>query len=312
MIKNNELFNAIVALSKGKENTLSKELIEIDERSKNELKQLGVNETSQFTFKRSAVKMGTEVENFQYADNRKSKILDRCFRISDLKNSVNVPFVNDLNTKWIPEGQSSRSYPSIYNHLFSPYRISTYVKIPKIYLTQNQKFRSQFSEMLFQSLENKLIETIFSDSHLSTHPDGIFYNKQVSTISEITDIFDEQYTLDKEKGNNSFVVSPFAKYSLFNMTGDYKLFNDSKLFGSDYSLENMCQDGFMTYLDLSKLYVLDWETYGIDVDGISDIHNGNIVFYLNGYYDFAYLGEMKLMKFVGSGSGSGSGSGNGE
>lgn len=143
---------------------------------------------------------------------------------------------------------------------------------------------------MIKAVEERLIETILTSSQgiVDEKPSGIFYNVSKSSLSSLDSLIDLSYNLDLTKNDNLvYLVSPKAKQMI--LKEDNKAFNDGKLLGKEFILENKLEDGLIAYLDLSKLMITQFGETEIVIDPYRQAVNGLYVISLNSWYDFGYL-----------------------
>lgn len=219
-----------------------------------------------------------------------SPILSKCSFLPNHLSKTKCPYVNGNSANWAKEGSSVMFNDGMSSKEFQPYRLTLSVEVSKQLLQQSDGFDLQLKSYLIKAVESKLVETILTSSQgiEEVMPSGIFYNVQKSSLSSLDSLIDLSYNLDLTKNDNLiYLVSPKAKQII--LKEDKRAFNDGKLLGSEFILENKLEDGLIAYLDLSKLMITQFGETEIVIDPYRQAVNGLYVISLNSWYDFGYL-----------------------
>ena len=221
-----------------------------------------------------------------------SKVLSNCTFLPNHLAKTKVPYIKSNSANWKKEGQAVYFNDGMSHKEFNPYRLTLSVEVSKQLLQQNDGFDLQLKSYLIKAVEEKLIESILvsSQGEEGVRPNGIFYQVPKSPLSSLNDIIDLSYNLELTKNDNlSYLISPKAKQMI--LKEDNKAFDNDKLFGRDFILENKLEDGLVAYLDLSKLIITQFGETEIVIDPYRRAVDGLYVISLNSWYDFAYLDE---------------------
>ena len=219
-----------------------------------------------------------------------SKVLSKCTFLPNHLAKTKVPYIKSNSADWKKEGQAVYFNDGMSSKEFNPYRLTLSVEVSKQLLQQNDGFDLQLKAYLVKAVEEKLIETILTSSQGTEDikPNGIFYQVPKSSLSSLNDLIDLSFNLDLTKNDNLiYLISPKAKQMI--LKEDNKAFDNDKLLGKEFILENKLENGLVAYLDLSKLIITQFGESEIVIDPYRQAVNGLYVISLNSWYDFAYL-----------------------
>lgn len=233
------------------------------------------------------------VDNFS-----SSELLNRATFINNgVQQATKVPYVTGSNVLWASEGSSVDFSPVINSKGLRAYRLTTNVAISKQALNQCDSLEEQIKRIMMRAIEDKLVETILSDNSGSEiSPKGILNGLEVSTLTSIDDVIDMMKDVDSANRLNTFLLSPSAKTQLLKLSGNYSLLDNETLFGATKLYEPKLKDGYVVYLDLSKLVISQFGVYGISADPYSLSVNGNTLVTINSYFDFDFVGGSDFIK----------------
>lgn len=236
-------------------------------------------------------------DNVQPIDNIKGNdtILKQVHALKGLTTNAKVPYITSKGVDWFETGYGKVNEDSeILAKLLRPRRLTTNVLVSREMIL-NDGITNDFERVLMDAVQDKLVETIFSHSAEGTDgkstPKGIFNGLSSTTISNTTDLINMQYEVDKEKVNGVWVLSPNAKKWVQTKSTNYPLFSNNTLLNSKAYFDSRVEDGYITYLDLSKLYVADWEVSSVTIDPITKSKDGLVAIYIDFYCDFKYLDD---------------------
>ena len=238
----------------------------------------------------------------------KSNILNYCKNYNDLVCSCKIPVVEELNPQWLGETAGIQNTdPNISGLYFSPNRLGSVLNVSKMFLNQSGNMENELIKMIIQETENKLISTIFSTNTTEGEPNGIFTNSnKYGDFTSSADFYEIAYNVQTVSGLGYYVISPLAKKEILKLNA--QAFSNNTLFGENYIIEPLMEDGIIAYIDLSKLIVCDWNYIDITIDGTTKAHKGENLIYLTGYYDYKLVNKdcASWFKFnISSGSGEG-------
>lgn len=227
-----------------------------------------------------------------------SELLNRATFINNgILQATKFPYVTESNVLWAQEGSKVDFSPVINSKGLRAYRLTTNVAISKQALNQCNSLEEQIKSIMMRAIEDKLIETILSDNSGSEiSPKGILNGLEVSTLTSVDDVIDMMKDVDSANRLNTFLLSPSAKTQLLKLSGNYGLLDNETLFGASKLYEPKLKDGYVVYLDLSKLVITQFGVYGISVDPYTKAVDGDTIVTINSYFDFDFVGGSDFIK----------------
>lgn len=298
-----KLLNIIKKLSEQGNKNLPKDLLELNNNAVKALRSEGFlpADGGVWIEKRELINSdslkGTRVN--EIVDNYSgSELLNRATFINDgVQQATKVPYITGSNVLWALDGGAVDFSPAIESKKLKPYRLTTNVAISKQALSQCDSLEKQIKGVMMRAIEDKLVETILSDNSGSEiSPKGILNGLEVSTLTSVGDVIDMMKDVDSANRLNTFLLSPSAKSQLLKLSENYSLLDNETLFGASKLYEPKLKDGYVVYLDLSKLVITQFGIYGISVDPYTKAIDGNTIVTINSYFDFDFVGGSDFIK----------------
>lgn len=271
---------------------LTKEEIRANENVIKKANENGFNLISQYNIEmRDLINndISTKVLPLQYKTNDIQKILDSTQYIEGAKSSFKFPFITNNNVSWgVPQGNGV-----IESKELKPHRISTQLDMSINVINSNSEdIQKQFTEMLINSIYQKMIQTAFSsESENLDTPKGLFNGITEINISDITSLQTMQNKVDTFSDTASWFISPKMKNKLFEINSTNQIFVDGKLLGNEYNFTNLVQENKICYIDLSKVAISNFGVIGITVDNFTQKANGNVRITVDAFFDFDVANE---------------------
>ncbi len=301
--KTNTLLNDIVKRLLNKED-LTKEQMNLNDKVTNEMRANGIAPTGAYHFETRGIVDTYEKEvgtNVHTIDNFKGNdiLLKSAKKLKGLTMNAKIPYITSKGVEWYETGFGELNTDSnIKGKNLRARRITTNVLVSREMIL-NDGITTDFERLLFDAVQDKLIETIFSHTAEGTqgksNPKGILNEISSTTISNVNDLINLQYEVDKNKVNGTWVLSPKAKQYVQSISTDYPIYNNHTMLNSNAIFDSRVEDGYIVYLDLSKLYIADWKVSSITIDPITMSKDGLVGIYCDYYVDFCYL-DNEFMK----------------
>lgn len=218
-----------------------------------------------------------------------SNILTSATTFSNLDYNLKVPFIDGNNAEFNSAGISTELTSGITTIELAPKRIVSYMELSRNFRDADNHVQTQILEQMNYAIIDTLISTIFSDSaETSDQPKGIFNGQPTTQVASIDDLLNMQYNVDKNKVQGIWLVSPKAQQYIYKNFANY-LNVDGKLFGSPMYVDGRVQDGYIAYLDISKLVVCDWTFNDVTIDPCTANWKGVVKLYCETYADFGMI-----------------------
>lgn len=235
----------------------------------------------------------TEIKPLYSTYKEAQTLFDRITFYPNMVYSAKAPYISFDGIVWREEGtKTQETETTIYSKPLKPHRICTQIKISNELLNNTSAFDEQIKEQLIKAIYAKVIETMLSTNvGTSDAPKGLIDTSKAKTNSTLEDLYNFQYEGDKNKCDNVFIVSPKAKKELHKLSNNFQLLNNNQLLNAEAICENLCEDGYLLYLPLSSIVAAQWGAMSLTIDNMTDIHNGNVIVYIDAYFDFAALNE---------------------
>lgn len=235
----------------------------------------------------------TEVKPLYSTYKEAQPLFERITFYPNMIYTAKAPYISFNGIVWREEGtKTQETETTIYSKPLKPHRICTQIKISNELLNNTSAFDEQIKEQLIKAIYAKVIETMLSTNDgTSDAPKGLIDTSKAKTISTLEDLYNFQYEGDKNKCDNVFIVSPKAKRELHKLSNNFQLLNNNQLLNAEAICENLCEDGYLLYAPLSSIVAAQWGALSLTIDNMSDIHNGNVIVYIDAYFDFAALNE---------------------
>lgn len=273
-----------IGLNVGEANEMDKVIVEC--------KNNGFVPSNSYTLRRNELRsisfnVGTEIAETE--TNPSTDLLSDVRYYSNIKSNLNVPYLHTDNVKW---GNIS-DYAELHNssvHL-KPKRICTYIDISTSVDVQNKSLSKDIANILNKAIYDKVVETMFSNDKVTDAPNGLFADMSIKTISE-DNILDSVLSVTQNKYNGKFVISPSAYISLFK--NNRTLFDNGKLVGFEYVVDGRVKDGYLCFIDLSKVVMADWTITSITIDNVCKVKDGIIRIIAESFVDFDILDKAAL------------------
>lgn len=293
----NTLINDIVKRLLNKED-LTKEQMNLNDKVANEMRANGIAPTGAYHFETRGIVDTYEKEvgtNVHAIDNLKGNdiLLKSAKKLKGLTMNAKIPYITSKGVEWYETGFGELNTDSnIKGKNLRARRITTNVLVSREMIL-NDGITTDFERLLFDAVQDKLIETIFSHTAEGTqgksNPKGILNDISSTTITSVNDLINLQYEVDKNKVNGTWVLSPMAKQYVQSISTDYPIYNNHTMLNSNAIFDSRVEDGYIVYLDLSKLYIADWKVSSITIDPITMSKDGLVGIYCDYFVDFSYL-----------------------
>jgi hypothetical protein len=303
---NNDKLNLFQVVNK----LANKEKLSISEQRINDLatkraKEFGIAPTSQFSFEtRDLVKPNWANSETHYISNDKdlTELISRVTFVENVRNSTKFPYIEFQNVKWgTPTNNGLIENEKIHRAI----RLAERLSISKLLLLSQPDFQSNMEQMAINALYQKLFSTMFSTAEeISTpneeSPKGLINDDDAITISGVTDLIDLQNNVDKVSDKGIFIISPSAKKELNNLLLTSNIFCNGMLLNSPYICTNLAEDGYLLYIDLSKVCLTQFGLMGVSVDAYTHAKDGYTDVIVEGYFDYSLANDkfIKVGKFI--------------
>jgi hypothetical protein len=303
---NNDTLNLFQVVNK----LASKEKLSIIEQRINDnaikrAKEFGIAPTSHYNFElRDIVKPNwLKTENkYISSDNDIKELISRCTYIQNVRNSIKFPYIEFENIKW---GTPTNNGLIENEKIHKANRLAERLSISKLLLLSQPDFQLNMEQMAINALYQKLFSTMFSTAEEITteneeSPKGLIDENDVITISGVTDLIDLQGDVDKVTDKGIWVISPTAKKQLNTLNLSTPIFYNNQLLNSPYICTNLAEDGYLLYIDLSKVCVTQFGLMGVSVDAYTHAKDGYTDVIVEGYFDYSLANEkfISVGKFI--------------
>lgn len=293
MIKTDDKLNLLDAVKR----LANKEDFNLRQKQANDkalrkFKEMGISNAGAFNFEMRAVMpneniVGTHTMGF-YGKGAEGDVLDKVLFLDNLMCSAKLPFVGINGVEWC-DNMPVTDDNEVINTVLKPHRLATSVTISREYLNNVEQYNDMLLQLLANAVYGKLVASMFSASvGTSINPRGLFGDLEQVSISSLEDLTDLQYEGDKQMTNNVWVVSPKAKQAI-NKMASYPLINNGELLNNPAICSSKAQDGLVAYLPLDYVAVGQWACGSITIDNMSRAKEGEIIIYIDCYFDFANL-----------------------
>ena len=290
---NNDKLNLFQVVNKlANKEKLSISETRINDNAIKRAKEFGIAPTSQFSFEtRDLVKPNWITNDTNYIINDKdvNELLSRCTYYENVRNSIKFPYVEFQNVKW---GTPTNNAFVENEKVQKANRLAERISISKILLLQQPNLQYNMEQMAINALWQKLFSTMFSTAEECTTPNeespkGLIDEDDVITISGVTDLIDIQNQVDKVSDKGIWIVSPSAKKELNNLQLTSNIFCNGMLLNSPYICTNLAEDGYLLYIDLSKVCLSQFGVMGVSVDAYTHLKDGYIDVVVDGFFDYS-------------------------
>lgn len=281
----------------GKAETIDQKLI--NERAIKKAKQNGFSPTAMFNFESRAListPITNETETQQFSkDSDVTKIMQNVVYYPNCVNNMKVPFVQYDGIEWgypFTSNNTTIETQKLHGHV-----LGACIEISMSTLHGNDNFLAEFEKTIMKAMWQKLISTMFSTQQNRDDydiPSGLFYNRECTTISDVETLAAIQYSVDKNSDNAIFLISPKAKQQLNKMHAQTPIFEGGKLLNSNIMFSSLVEDGYLCYVDLSKIVVTEFGVMGIDIDNATRKSDGKVRLIISGFFDFAIASDALL------------------
>lgn len=303
---NNDKLNLFQVVNK----LANKEKLSINETRINDLatkraKEYGIAPTAHFNFEmRDLIKPNWANSDTKYISNDKdlTELISRVTFVDNVKNSTKFPYVEFQNVKW---GTPTNNGLIENEKIHRANRLAERLSISKLLLLSQQDFQSNMEQMAVNALYQKLFSTMFSTAEESITPNeesprGLINDDDAITISGATDLIDMQNNVDKVTDKGIWLISPTAKKQLNTLNLSTPIFYNNQLLNSPYICSNLCEDGYLIYIDLSKVCLTQFGLMGISVDCFTHAKDGYTDVIVEGYFDYSLANDkfIKVGKFI--------------
>ena len=297
------LFEVVNKLANKEKLSISEQ--RINDSATKKAKEYGIAPTSHFNFElRDLVKPNWANSDTKYISNDRDikEFLNRVTFVENVKNSTKFPYVEFANVKW----ETPTNNGLIENEkIHRANRLAERLSISKLLLLSQPDFQSSMEHMAINALYQKLFSTMFSTAEENTteneeSPKGLINNDDAITISGVTDLIDLQNNVDKVSDKGIWIISPSAKKELNNLQLTSNIFCNGMLLNSPYICTNLAEDGYLLYIDLSKVCVTQFGLMGVSVDAYTHAKDGYTDVIVEGYFDYSLANEkfINVGKFI--------------
>ena len=290
-----------IALKIANKENLTAEEKRVNENAIKKAKESGVAPTSQFNFElRYLVKPNWQRTDAHYIQRKNDidRLLQSVTFVDNCKNSMKYPYVDFTTLKW---GESSTEKATVENNkVHTAKRLSARLSISKLMLLSQPSFQSAMSEMALYAIYQKLFSTIFStaegnDGIYNEEPKGLIDAANAVTIGGVADIMTIQKDVDKVSDSGFWVISPTAKTELNKLQLSNSIFYNNMFLNSPYISTNLAEDGYLIYVDLSKICVTEFGVAGLTVDNYTHAKDGYCDVIVECFFDFS-IANSKFIK----------------
>ena len=264
----------------------------INDNATKKAKEFGIAPTSHFNFEmRDLVKPNWANSETHYISNDKDikELLNRVTYVENVKNSTKFPYVEFENIQW---GTPTNNGLIENEKIHKANRLAERLSISKLLLLSQQDFQGNMEQMAVNALYQKLFSTMFSTAEESITPNeespkGLINDDDAITISGVTDLIDLQNNVDKESDKGIWLISPTAKKQLNTLNLSTPIFYNNQLLNSPYICTSLAEDGYLLYIDLSKVCVTQFGLMGVSVDAYTHAKDGYTDVIVEGYFDYS-------------------------
>ena len=276
--------------------TLSLTEQRINDNATKRAKEFGIAPTAHFNFEmRNLIKPNWANTDTHYISNDRDikEFLNRVTYVENVRNSTKFPYTEFQNVKW---GTPTNNGLIENKKIHRANRLAERLSISKLLLLCQPDFQSNMEQMAINALYQKLFSTMFSTAEENTteneeSPKGLINEDEVITISGVTDIIDIQNQVDKVTDKGIFIISPSAKKELNNLQHTSNIFYNNLLLNSPYICTNLVEDGYLLYIDLSKVCLTQFGLMGVSVDAYTHAKDGYTDVIVEGYFDYSLANE---------------------
>ena len=276
---------------------LTKEQETINRSSVDRMKERGISTVGAFNFElRSSIMAdpdlaGSFTPNLYSKNSTGRELLDRVIFYRDLSSNAKIPCIDFNAVQWVGDGMASPSGHELKGLSVKPHRLSTNVTISNSILNEVGDFEEKVKQQLVNAIYAKLIGSMFSTAEGNDiQPKGLFGGIEVCTLTDYDSLLEMQFKGDAKGTDNVWVVSPKAKQRINSLAG-YPLISDNRMLNSDCFCVNQTKDDVVGYLPLNLVAVADWSAAGITVDAVTKAKDGEIIIYIDAYFDFGNLND---------------------
>lgn len=262
-----------------------------NEKAQKKMKEMGISSIGNYAFEiRNLMPnvnlVGTETKGI-YGKSANAEILQNMIYFEGLTNNIKLPYISVDGVQWC--GYNMVENNDVITTKLTPHRLATSVTITREWLNNTEQFNEAVKTLLWNAVYAKLTETMFSTAAAtSLSPAGLFGGVTEETISSLEDLINLQYDGDKNKCENVWVISPKAK-KFINSQNNGTLITNNKLFNNDIVCCGGAEDGIIGYIPLNYVAVGQWGCGSITVDAVTRAKEGEIIVYIDTYWDFANL-----------------------
>ena len=290
---NNDKLNLFQVVNK----LANKEKLSTSEQRINDLatkraKEYGIAPTAHFSFEtRDLVKPDWANSETHYISNDKdlTELISRVTFVENVRNSTKFPYVDFENIKW---GTPTNNGLIENEKIHKANRLAERLSISKLLLLSQPDFQLNMEQMAINALYQKLFSTMFSTAEENTteneeSPGGLINADDAITISGVSDIIYIQNQVDKVSDKGIWVISPTAKKELNNLQLTSNIFCNGMFLNSPYICTSLAEDGYLLYIDLSKVCLTQFGLMGVSVDCFTHAKDGYTDVIVEGYFDYS-------------------------
>lgn len=208
---------------------------------------------------------------------------------------VRLPILSAQSAGWTGEiTAATASNPGMTSVLCQPKRLTSYLDVSLELIQQDEiGVNDALRRDIYNSLINKLLETMFGDAAGSTtRPQGLFYNVQNNAITSYEDLcLAEAKVQDSNVGSNiKYLTSNTARAYLRSMaksalTNQLVLTGDN-IDGTPLVHTSLVKDNWYAVGDWSNVVLCQFGDIIVTVDEASQMINGCVRLIINSYWDF--------------------------
>ena len=208
---------------------------------------------------------------------------------------VRLPILSAQTAGWTGEiTAATASNPGMTSVLCQPKRLTSYLDVSFELIQQDEiGVNDALRRDIYNSLINKLLETMFGDAAGSTtRPQGLFYNVQNNAITSYEDLcLAEAKVQDSNVGSNiKYLTSNTARAYLRSMaksalTNQLVLTGDN-IDGTPLVHTSLVKDSWYAVGDWSNVVLCQFGDIIVTVDEVSQMVNGCVRLVINSYWDF--------------------------
>lgn len=277
---------------------------------KKEAKELGIDMSgADLIIKRSSEleialkKDGIEKNTTYNYERPKESLLNQFTVYEDLPlRGVNLPYIDDNSWFWKEAGfgiAPTFTNPNLKGFRAEPHRIVSQVELSRILFKQNRTLDEQLMEIFIASMENKVLETLFSaadpdnndDPDNDDLPSGIFKDITVNNITSLEDIKNMLSDVSDKNINGKWFLSGKNSLDFITLFNDYGLMDRGTFLGYEKEIIPYMESGYGCFIDPSKINLCQYSYYGLTFDIYTKAAESKVIITIEGYYDFKYLSD---------------------